>query len=276
MKRLNRHVLSAGLLFGMSLCGCATVKDKPGSVAKSRPGAVAKGSNSLALWKDGRSGTWKYYGSKAMTWDAAEKTCANLALKTKRRWRLPAPKELRKTAPVISSSKNLSFGWMQLGNVWTAQWDAGGAFPRSVYLDFTDRRLYSTRTDAAMHVMCVRTDDGKGSVVWRDGLDLEYRYMVKRMNWMDANNACKKLANTRKQPWRMPTTEELQVAIRRGIQTEKNRAYGRDFLNYTWSNVIESKINSSKVYAVNLHDKRELLETASSKMSVLCVRSLSH
>jgi hypothetical protein len=146
----------------------------------------------------------------------------------------------------------------------------------AVYVNFGDGKTYRTDRQARLSVLCVRTDRGKQSFTWKDKVGLEWRYMVVPTHWQGAQDTCTSLSNSQKLPWRVPGPKEILKAIDQGIQTDDNKAFGRDYLTYVWTGRVESEIQTNKVYAVDLRNKKELLEKVDSTLSVLCVRDLAH
>lgn len=237
--------------------------------------------NKPTLWKDAEGGLW-YLSSEKMEWNEAQDFCGARAKETGKRWRLPSPEELIESMSAgINSSVNKAFGWVELNQTWSASWENSvslkdkllilGPASAAKYVNMGDGTTgLAVIDEPEFTTLCVNTD-ANGSE-WADGLGRSWWYLSTKMNWPSAEVSCAELARRKRQPWRLPTREELGGAVGAGIQSETNKAFGRDYLAYTWSKEIYNRIESEEGYAMDLRDKKVHLTDVEEDLSVVCVR----
>lgn len=253
---------------GSLSASCKMLGGKPAPEGLTDVKAVAKGADE---WKDTKGGIWRIKEKEKLDWEDANDHCAGLAKQTKKRWRLPSPEELAQArSEGISSSKNPAFGWVKLGNTWAAEWETTISEDVSgVYIDMDSGTKVSTVYDDLEHTtVCVRTDSQ--GVVWNDGKGRQWWYVEVKMPWETADVTCAELANRRHEPWRLPAPEEVVEAIKDGIQSEKNKAFGRDYLNFVWTASVAPILDSEQAYAVDLRNGRAHLTDVDEDLSVVC------
>ncbi len=229
------------------------------------------------LWSESPLITWKYTSTK-MNWDAANLYCQELARTQKKRWRLPVPAELQRALQSgISSSKNPSFGWVYLNQVWTSAWETAQGQEVSMFVDMGDGNALRTSTDHELTTLCVVTTNNNGrsdlwtdettQLVWRDlGMTLE-------RGGVDAK--CREAARLDHLPWRMPTAMELETAIKNGIQTSNNIAFGQNYITITWSSDRAYTFGQDGV-AIDLRNGNRYVIATDQQLSGVCVRPKNH
>jgi hypothetical protein len=248
--------------------GCKLLHGRPSPEGLTEVKSVAKGADE---WKDTRGGLWRIQTKEKLDWEDANAYCTSLAAQTKKRWRLPSPEELTEARTEgISSGKNAAFGWVKLGNTWAAEWETTISEDVSgVYIDMDTGTKVSTVYDDLEHTtVCVRTDNQ--GVVWNDGKGKQWWYLEVKMEWETAEVTCAELANRRHEPWRLPAPDEVTEAIKNGIQTEKNKAFGRDYLNFVWTASVAPILDSEQAYAVDLRNGRAHLTDVDEDLAVVC------
>ncbi len=245
--------------------GLSEVKDASGAQA--------------TTWKDKKGGTWSYLSTK-QEWNGALDHCRKLDGKL--RWRLPSPEELLAVRTQgISSSENKAFGWIDLGQTWTAAWESGVSLDKRMLIlgpdssaRFVDMQAgtigLASIDDPELTVLCVHTDGDGNS--WNDAQGNQWWYLTEKMNWTSADLSCAELAKRTRAPWRLPSIEELADSIKNGIQSDKNKAFGRDYLTFTWSSEVVPRVDSDEAFAVDLRDGKQHMTDVDETLSVVCVR----
>lgn len=270
MTSLRQRVFGifGGVLF---LWGCETL-DAPDPAKAPKKSKTSE----IEVWSDGRGGVW-YYHPQKLDWHRADAVCKTIAKKTKSRWRLPNPEELKDAVGHgISSSKNKSFGWRYLGNTWTVNWENNFNILTGVYINMDHSKLYRTTMDHKFTTICVKTDTGKTNSTWVDKkTGMVWRYYPKRGSWDTAKKVCQSYGKNERLPWRTPKRDELDQAVTHGIQSTANLAFGREYLSHTWAQEIEPTY-PDEAYAVDLRNEDQYLFPKSEDLSILCVRPLAH
>lgn len=249
--------------------GCKIFGGKPAPEGLSGVNSVGKGAEE---WKDPKGGVWRINELRPLDWEDAEEYCQKQAAAFKKRWRLPSPEELKAArAAGISTKANKAFGWIKLGNTWSAAWETNVSEDiAGTYVDMNTGEVFSTLYDDLEHTtVCVRTDGGGSQ--WSDGAGRQYYYLDVKMPWETAEVSCSELARRKHEAWRLPTSEELDAAIKAGIQTEKNAAFGRDYLTFTWSSQVAPILDSEQAFATDLRNGRSHLVDVDEELAVVCV-----
>lgn len=281
LKNFSKRALGFTLLSSLIIAGgCSTTSNKIKTVTKSakkKAKAVSK-SAKVAEWKDLEGNIWAFLGHNA-DWTSARKSCDMLYSSTKAHWRLPSKQDIfTAKSKGILSSRNKAFGWEDVKNAWTIELEAGPTGINGVYVSLADQRTYRTELSEKISVFCVRPDKvDKNLSYWRDfthGMD--WFRAPYRGNYHKAEEVCTAQSERTKQRWNVPSQKNLIDAIKSGIQTPKNKAFGKDMLDYTWTSRIENKLGSNKVFVVDLRNKREFLQNIDHEIEILCVRNLSH
>ncbi len=267
---LRKGALCALVSLGFGVSGCKLFGGKPAPEGLGDVKSVAKGADE---WKDSKGAVWRLADQK-LDWEHAADYCKSFAKASKKRWRLPSPDELAEArAGGIASKHNEAFGWVTLGNTWSAEWDVSLEETASgLYINMDDGT--KTRTvvdDLEFTTLCVRTDTSQESHAWSDGKGEDFWYLDGQMAWQTAAVSCEELAKRRHQPWRLPSPDELAQAVKDGIQTPKNKAFGRDYLNYTWSAGIAAILDSQQAFALDLRNEKQHLVDVGEELAVICI-----
>ncbi len=260
----------------ISATGSDAVSADPTAQSKSAKPLKPKGPGGTHSWDDGAGGEWRYFNKK-LTWDEALQKCEVLAKTTKKRWRLPSPVELQEGLKRgILSSKNPTFGWMYLNQTWSSTWESilGGRV--AVYVDLSNGKSFRTSIDHAMSAVCLLTNDSGSNDTWVDDKASQvWRYAGDDKDWASADKACRSMARNERLPWRMATMAELEAAVKRGIQSDANPAFGKEYLTLTWSSE-SSTAYGPEAYVLDLRITNQFLLSKEQKIHGLCIRPLHH
>ena len=227
-------------------------------------------------WIDSTGAVWRYFKNKK-TWTGAQRQCKRLAKATKSFWRLPNPEELLEARREgMLTSKNPAFGWIYLQNTWTVNWESAYDQKTAVYVNMNTGREYRTTFDHDFTILCVKPREGSARYTWVDPkTNMVWRFHPHKSRWDDSRKVCQTFSQWEKKPWRLPSQIELTHAIKNGIQTSSNEAFGRDYLTHTWSQDGEAEY-PEEAYAVDLRNDNRFLFSKDNSVSVLCIRPLAH
>lgn len=248
----------------------------PTAQSKSAKPLKPKGAGATHSWDDGAGGEWRYF-NKRLSWDEAYQKCDVLAKTTRKRWRMPSPVELQEALKRgILSSKNPTFGWMYLNQTWSSTWDSVLGSRVAVYVDLSNGKSFRTSVDHAMSTLCILTNDSGSNDTWVDDkVSQVWRYAGNDKDWASADKACRSMARNERLPWRMATMAELEAALKRGIQTDANPAFGKEYLTLTWSSE-SSTAFGPEAYVLDLRNSNQFLLSKEQRMHALCIRPLHH
>ncbi len=264
-----RYVLSVLVPVLLLSSSCKIFGRKPAPEGLSEVKSVGKGAEE---WKDPKGGVWRLNDLRALDWEDAAKFCKTQAASFKKRWRLPSPEELQAARVAgISTKSNAAFGWVKLGNTWSAAWETNvDEDIAGTYVDMDSGNVFSTLYDDLEHTtVCVRTDS-QGSQ-WSDGAGRQFFYLDVKMPWQTADVSCSELAKRKHEAWRLPTSTELEAAIKTGIQTDKNAVFGRDYLTFTWTSQVAPILDSEQSFAVDLRNGKSHLVDVDEDLAVVCM-----
>ena len=140
----------------------------------------------------------------------------------------------------------------------------------AISVDYLQSGKKASIDDPELTVLCVHTDGDGNS--WNDAQGSQWWYLTEKMNWTSADLSCAELAKRTRAPWRLPSIEELADSIKNGIQSDKNKAFGRDYLTFTWSSEVVPRVDSDEAFAVDLRDGKQHMTDVDETLSVVCVR----
>ncbi len=279
MARIIQYGLCAFLGLGF-MSGCTHKKNhKSAKGAKVASGSKAKKSKSNKKhldWVDPGGAKWRYFKQKR-PWTKARSKCKNLSKSSDTLWRLPNPEELlRARQQGITSSKNAKFGWIYLHNTWTVNWESAYDQKAAVYVNMDNGRQSRTTFDHDFTVLCVKPKQGATRYTWVDSkTGMVWRFHPHKSRWDASQKVCRTFGQWEKKPWRLPSQSELTEAVKNGIQTPSNQAFGGDYLTHTWSFEGEAEY-PDEAYAIDLRNDHRFLFSKDSAVSVLCIRPLAH
>ena len=257
----------------------ATAADKFGDSKDPKgKGAKAKASlNAGFVWSESPLITWKYTSAK-MDWASSSAYCDQLALAQKKKWRLPVPAELQRAMQSgISSSKNPSFGWVYLNQVWSSSWENAQGREVAMYLDMSDGNALRTSTDHELSTLCVVTTNASGrSDIWTDeATQLVWRDLGQQADRNATDARCHEVARTDRLPWRMPSAAELDIAVKNGIQSANNIAFGQNYITISWASDRAFTFGQDGV-AIDLRNGNRYVMALEQPLAGLCVRPKNH
>jgi hypothetical protein len=224
-------------------------------------------------WNESQSVAWRYAGNK-MSWEDAGEYCHQVSLSSKKRWRLPSPSEVQNAIKNgVSSSKNPSFGWVYLHQVWTSTWETPQGKKMAVYVDAGDASAFHTSVDHELSVLCVNTvapngrsdlwTDEKSNLIWRD--------LGEHVDRWSLESKCLDVARSEKLPWRVATASEIQSAVRNGIQSGANPAFGQNYITTAWTSDRASGFGQDGL-AIDLRNGNRYVVSSDQLHAGLCVR----
>jgi hypothetical protein len=260
--------LAADLSSKDSVTKDATSKDPKSKTQKIRTAPVT-----VFAWNESQSVAWRYAGTK-MSWDDAGEYCHQLSVSSKKRWRLPSPSEVQAAIKTgISSSKNPSFGWVYLHQVWTSTWETPQGKKMAVYVDANDSSAFHTNVDHDLSVLCVNTVAPNGrSDLWTDEkANLIWRDLGENVDRWTLESRCLDVARSEKLPWRVGTAAEMQNAVKNGIQTGVNPAFGQNYITTAWTSDRASGFGQDGL-AIDLRNGNRYVVSSDQIHAGLCVR----
>lgn len=226
-------------------------------------------------WKDDRDQSWKLH--QKLSWNQANKACKNASYKLGELWRLPSPielkelfsRELRKPSKVRAAHP-----FAHLGNTWTSRWDHRSNRHNVIYVNLSRGKEYIGSPGHKFSTICIKSMNAEGDQ-WSDPIEnLTWRFYPHRVNWKQGKKTCDTLNNIEHIGWRLPKSEEIEKAIKHGIQTPINPFFGYKNITQTWSDNEENGY-PEEAYAVDLSNKHIYLSSKKESLSLLCVHEIA-
>jgi hypothetical protein len=255
----------------------AVEKDSSGKIAKGNGSKLKTNQTQVYSWTESPGISWRYSNSR-MQWEEASEYCKELSNATKKRWRLPSAIEVQSAIKDgISTSKNQSFGWIYLHQVWTSIWETTQGKKVAVYVDASDGNALRTSVDHELSTLCVNTTTSSGrSDLWTDEKsNLIWRDLGEQVDRWGLETRCLDIARGEKLPWRVATATELETAVKNGIQTAANPAFGQNYLTVTWASDRALTFGQDGL-AIDLRNGNRYVVGHNQALVGLCVRPRYH
>lgn len=249
------------------------VNDAGGKDAKAKGSKPRSPGITVYAWNESQSVAWRYAGSK-MSWADAGDYCQQLSLSSKKRWRLPSPLEIQIAIKSgISSSKNPSFGWVYLHQVWSSTWETPQGKKMAVYVDANDGSVFHTSVGHELSVLCVNTvaPNGRSDLWTDDKANLIWKDLAESVDRWSLESKCLDVARAEKLPWRVATAAEMQNAVKNGIQSAANPAFGQNYITTAWTSDRASGFGQDGM-AIDLRNGNKYIVSSDQLHAGLCVR----
>lgn len=249
--------------------------EKGTCIPKNFSSTIAAGSEEITLDNNLKIAWMRKLADSDYSWDEAVKYCDELEYKGFKDWRLPSPKELMFTAPLLNPQKYL---WSSQAKQDSYAWK----------IHVNSRYLSTAEKSETNSVRCVRGGQKEVSVLFETiGKDLVLDHInsffwntayTGAKSWMDALAYCENSTHAGFSDWRLPNINELLSLVNfKKENPASNFPYAGNNFRYDawWSSTTQDVNTSYAIYALSANIFTGEISNVKKyeQARVICVRS---